>query len=122
MLQFLIVGAGGAAGAMFRYGIGLIPLNGKFPFITLIINFIGSFAIGIIVGAVTKNEDYNKNLELFLKVGVCGGFTTFSTFSLETLNLLESGSVPLGIGYALISVICCVAGVMLGKMITTCFV
>lgn len=92
MMGLLCVGAGGALGAMGRYGLGLIPLGGELPLMTLFINFLGSVAIGAIVetselavGALSREA------VLFLKVGLCGGFTTFSTFSLETLELIEGG-------------------------------
>lgn len=107
MMGLLCVGAGGALGAMGRYGLGLIPLGGELPLMTLFINFLGSVAIGAIVetselavGALSREA------VLFLKVGLCGGFTTFSTFSLETLELIEGGQYAIAGAYVLVSVVC----------------
>ena len=86
MMGLLCVGAGGALGAMGRYGLGLIPLGSELPLMTLLINFLGSVAIGAIVEASELAAGaLPREAVLFLKVGLCGGFTTFSTFSLETL-------------------------------------
>ncbi len=116
MDKFLWVGLGGALGAILRYGISLIPLKSHFPILTLITNILGAFMIGIVVGIFSKDR-ISPSMNLFLKTGVCGGFTTFSTFSLETLTLLEDGFYLLAILYALISVIGCIIGVYLGKII-----
>lgn len=114
MTGVLCVAAGGALGAALRYLCTLIPIKCDFPIITLCVNFIGSFAIGFIVGfAAEKKAD--ENLILFLKVGLCGGFTTFSTFSLEVLNLFEQKNYICGGIYAGLSFALCVIGVMLGK-------
>ena len=88
MMGLLCVGAGGALGAMGRYGLGLIPLGSELPLMTLLINFLGSVAIGAIVETSELAAGaLSREAVLFLKVGLCGGFTTFSTFSLETLEL-----------------------------------
>lgn len=112
-MQFLFVGLGGAIGAMLRFCISQIPYRGDFPLITLAINILGAFVIGIIVGNAAKLE-MNENLILFFKTGVCGGFTTFSTFSLEAYTLVQKGLVVLAISYAFLSVVCCILGVMVG--------
>lgn len=92
MTELLCVGAGGALGAMGRYGLGLIPLGSELPLMTLLINFLGSVAIGAIVETSELAAGaLSREAVLFLKVGLCGGFTTFSTFSLETLGLIEGG-------------------------------
>ena len=92
MTGLLCVGAGGALGAMGRYSLGLIPLGGELPLMTLLINFLGSVAIGAIVETSELAAGaLSREAVLFLKVGLCGGFTTFSTFSLETLELIEGG-------------------------------
>lgn len=116
MDKFLWVGLGGALGAILRYSISLLPLKSSFPFLTLITNVIGAFVIGIVVELFEKHY-LSSNINLFLKTGVCGGFTTFSTFSLETLTLLENGMPSIAMIYAFVSIIGCVIGVYLGKTI-----
>ena len=90
MIDCIVVGAGGFIGAVCRYLIGLIPLNegGAFPVKTFLINIAGSFVIGIIAALALKNSALNPRAVLFLKVGICGGFTTFSSFALETGDLI----------------------------------
>lgn len=77
MLNCLFVGIGGFAGAICRYLMGMIPLQDKsgFPWITLCINAIGAFVIGLVTAAAAKNGWGDSHLVLFLKTGVCGGFT-----------------------------------------------
>ncbi|MDO4501571.1 MAG: fluoride efflux transporter CrcB [Coriobacteriia bacterium] len=116
MLSALCVGAGGFVGALLRYLLGLLPWQGDFPLITFCINFAGSFLIGVVAEVAFQRVDQvNPQLILFLKTGLCGGFTTFSTFSLETLTLLEKGRFALGGAYAFGSLAVCLAGVMAGK-------
>lgn len=112
-MSFLFVGLGGAAGAMLRYAISLIPYKGGFPLLTFLTNIFGALIIGFIVGCASK-RNVNNNLMLFLKTGFCGGFTTFSTFSLEAYNLFVSGSKVLAVCYAVLSAVCCIVGVWLG--------
>lgn len=113
----LAVGAGGALGAVCRYGMSLLPVlqRGAFPLPTLLTNLLGAILIGLVVGAGQRWSNLSPTLLLFLRVGVCGGFTTFSTFSLESLVLLEDGRPVLFGGYVLLSVTLCLAGVWLGK-------
>ena len=107
MLNCIIVGLGGFIGAVLRYLISLIPIKNpdSFPINTFIINILGALIIGIIAFTAAKNQNLDAKLILFLKVGICGGFTTFSTFSLETANLIKSGCVLTAIIYILLSVI-----------------
>ncbi len=107
MLNAIVVGIGGFVGAVCRYLIGLIQVNEvtTFPIKTFLINIIGCIVIGIITVAVTKNNSINPQLILFLKVGVCGGFTTFSTFALETADLIKTGNPLIALLYMLGSVI-----------------
>lgn len=114
MAEILAVGAGGFIGSVLRYLAGLIPLGGDFPIITFLINFVGSFIIGFIVSFSENVFKLNPKLMLFLKTGVCGGFTTFSTFSLETFTLFKDKKYLIGGLYALSSVIACVLGAALG--------
>lgn len=116
MDKLLWVGLGGAIGAILRYGLSIIPIKLEFPVMTLITNIIGAILIGIVVGLFEKNN-ISPSTHLFLKTGVCGGFTTFSTFSLESLSLLETGKYGLGSLYIVMSVSCCILGVMIGKFI-----
>ena len=116
MDKFLWVGLGGAIGSIFRYTLSLLPIKSSFPILTLITNLLGAFIIGVVVGLFEK-QYLSSQIHLFLKTGLCGGFTTFSTFSLETLTLLENDMIFIAIVYAFISVVGCVMGVYLGKMI-----
>ena len=85
MMGLLCVGAGGALGAMGRYGLGLIPLGSELPLMTLLINFLGSVAIGAIVETSELAAGaLSREAVLFLKVGLCGGFTTFSSRAANT--------------------------------------
>ncbi len=115
-MNFLFVGAGGALGAIFRYSIGLIPYKGDFPVLTLVTNLLGAFFIGFISGAAEK-KGLSDNLVLFLKTGVCGGFTTFSTFSLESYRLIQSNHLILAVIYVVLSVGLCLAGVFFGMFL-----
>ena len=110
------VAAGGAVGAVLRYMISLLPFRGEFPTATLIVNLLGALVIGFIAGFNASGK-YNANAVTFFKTGVCGGFTTFSTFSLEAFGLLEKGRTALGVAYILLSVAGCLLGVWLGIML-----
>ena len=112
MIKCLIVGAGGAIGAIGRYLIGLLPMNPEngFPVKTFLINVIGCFIIGIIAALADKNA-VNPNLVLLIKVGICGGFTTFSSFALETEGLIAKGSIGVALMYVILSLVCGVLAV-----------
>ena len=114
-MSFLFVALGGALGAVGRYGISLIPVKTSFPVLTLVTNILGAILIGFVVGFATDREDISQNTILFWKTGVCGGFTTFSTFSLEAYQLLENKSYVLAGLYILLSVACCIVGILCGK-------
>ena len=87
-MGFIFVALGGAVGAIMRYSISLLPVRTCFPILTLVINIIGAIVIGFIVG-LAEEKQVSSNAMLFLKTGVCGGFTTFSTFSLEAVTLFD---------------------------------
>ena len=111
-MNIIIVGFGGAVGAICRYLITLLranPENG-FPIKTFMINVIGSFVIGLVAALAAKNA-MNPKAVLFLKVGICGGFTTFSSFALETEGLLEKGSAGIAMLYVILSLVCRVLAV-----------
>lgn len=116
MTGWMLAGAGGAAGAVLRYLIGLLPMNPEngFPIKTLLINLAGSFTIGMIAALAAKNA-MNPKLVVFLKAGVCGGFTTFSSFALETQQLAQKGEGGLAFLYVLLSVLLGVSMVFLAE-------
>lgn len=120
-MNFLFVGLGGAVGAMLRYSLSLIPCKTTFPLITLITNIIGALVIGIITGFAAK-KNVSANTMLFLKTGLCGGFTTFSTFSLEAYNLFQSGNCIMAVVYAVLSAVLCILGVWVGVLIASAVV
>lgn len=117
LLNCVAVGAGGFLGAVLRYLMGLIPFlqRGSLPYHTLLINLLGAILIGMIVKTADSTQLLSPSAVLFLKVGVCGGFTTFSTFSLESLELLESGRPAAFAVYVAASIVLCLAGVFGGK-------
>ncbi len=117
-LEFLFVAFGGAVGSMGRYAISLLPFKTGFPILTLITNIIGAALIGFIAGVVSNNGDVSPNAVLFWKTGVCGGFTTFSTFSLEAFTLFENKAYLSGGIYIFLSVVCCLAGILCGKKLS----
>lgn len=120
MAACLCVGAGGFLGAVLRYLASLVIYHEHFPAATLFVNFIGSLVIGIVI-EISEKTGTAPNLILFFKTGVCGGFTTFSTFSSEVLDLFEKRAYLTGAGYAAGSVIVCVLGVLLGRAIADFF-
>ena len=118
MINCIIVGLGGFIGAVARYLIGLIPIGPQngFPIKTLLINIVGAFFIGMVVALGTK-KGWNPQLILFLKVGICGGFTTFSSFALETNQLLEQGAGWSAALYVVLSVVGAVAAVSVAQFL-----
>lgn len=122
MQAYLLVGAGGALGAMGRYGFAsligrLWPMG--FPLATLLINVIGSAAMGLFVGLMARFVPaWQNEARLFFAVGILGGFTTFSAFSLDAIVLIERGDwLPAG-AYVLLSVVLCLFGLYLGLLMT----
>jgi CrcB protein len=128
MLAYLWVAIGGAIGSMARYGIGGLvsdKFSGSFPWGTLVVNVTGSFIIGVL-GALTAPEGkMNPQSRVFavqlLMTGVCGGYTTFSSFSLQTLNLLRDREWLYAGGNILLSVVLCMIAVWLGYLLGTIF-
>ena len=113
-MDFIFVALGGGLGACLRYAISLIPIHGEFPALTLLTNIFGAIAIGFIAGIFAESGSSSTNLVLFFKTGVCGGFTTFSTFSLEAYHLFEKSKYAAGTAYVALSIVLCLAGVWCG--------
>ena len=115
----------GGAGALLRYALSGI-VQGRageaFPWGTLAVNVVGCFAIGLLATAFEERSVLSSELRLALLVGLLGGFTTFSTFGLETWRLLEGGEPMAALGNALGSVVACLfavaAGIQLGRLVT----
>lgn len=117
-MNFVFVALGGAIGAAARYAISLIPIKAEFPILTFITNIIGAVLIGFVVGIFSEREAISNNTVLFWKTGVCGGFTTFSTFSLETFNLLDNKRYVVGSSYMILSCVFCIFGILCGKKLS----
>ncbi|SMB85841.1 CrcB protein [Peptoniphilus asaccharolyticus DSM 20463] len=117
MIKCLIVGLGGFIGSILRYLIGLLPIGSKinFPLKTLIINIVGSFIIGTVVAIALKDKEVSEELALFLKVGICGGFTTFSSFAFESFDLFNKGEFIVVLSYILISVVFSILAIALSQ-------
>jgi fluoride exporter len=113
--DFLLVGAGGAAGSMARFGVSFIVskyLMQPLPVATFLINITGSLIIGILFGLLARNQWLQPTGYLLLASGFCGGFTTFSSFALENINLLQKGQSGTALIYIGASII---AGLLLCK-------
>lgn len=109
--NILFVGMGGAVGSMLRYGISLLTatMHGPATIATLAVNIIGSLALGLLTATCGQGS-----WMLFATVGVCGGFTTFSTFSVQSVALLQQGRYAAGVLYILGTLICCLLSTLLG--------
>ena len=118
MTRLLIVAAGGALGAVARYGVGrLMPASG-WPWPTLTVNVVGGVLMGLLAGWLAfRGGAQGEAIRLFAGVGVLGGFTTFSAFSLETALMIEKRQFALASGYVAASVVLSVAALFLGLMI-----
>ncbi len=118
---FLLVGAGGALGAMGRYGVGLAVARlgfSGFPLATMLVNIAGSLAMGLFIGILARTlPPMQAEARLFVAIGLLGGFTTFSAFSLDVISLLERGQMGGALLYALVSVIGSVLALGLGLLI-----
>ncbi len=116
MSNFLLVALGGGLGAAGRYGVSLaLPAKpGEWPWATFSINVLGSLLIGVLAGWLSTRGEAGEPWRLFLGVGMLGGFTTFSAYSLETLRMVERGEWPMAIMYALGSVLAGLAAVAIG--------
>ncbi len=117
MINILAVGAGGFLGAVLRYLAGMLPLGqpSGFPLTTFCINLLGSFLIGFVSQIAADRQTAGDPATLFLKVGLCGGFTTFSTFALENFTLINENRTGMALFYMILSFSACIAGVLAGS-------
>jgi CrcB protein len=122
MLEYILVMVGGALGTGARFWVsGFVAERGGelFPLGTLVVNITGSFAVGFLAAFMDPQGFFlmSPRLRQFLMVGVCGGYTTFSSFSLQTLDLVRDGDwFKAGLN-TLLSFVCCLAAVWLGRIL-----
>lgn len=117
MINTLAIFIAGGIGAVLRYLTGVFCTRFvacNLPIATLSVNIIGSFILAILFVFFINKTDINQSIKLALMVGFCGGFTTFSTFSLEVFELLKNGNYLLGISYIIISLALCLIATLLG--------
>ena len=117
-MSSLYVAAGGGLGAWLRYLVGRAwgasGGTGAFPYATLTVNIAGSFAMGLLAGWLARFGAHGEGWRLLLGVGVLGGFTTFSAFSLELVNMIQRGAWGHAGGYITLSVVGGIAGLLVG--------
>jgi len=116
---YLLIAVGGAVGSLLRYLIGGVVQRmsaSGFPVGTMFVNVSGCFLIGILVRQFL-NMQLTPEARAFLVVGFCGGFTTFSTFSAETLGLIEGGEYGRAMGYVILSVVLCLGATFAGMSV-----
>ena len=121
MKHLLLVGLGGFIGSAARFLVSKLNLSWHFfsiPMGTLTVNVLGSFIIGILVGISAKSDLISTDLRVFLMVGFCGGFTTFSSFSSENLMLMQNGQVFTVLIYTSLSILLGFLAVYLGYIFT----
>ena len=124
MKQFLLVGIGGFIGSVARFWVSKLNIYFHFlsiPMGTLTVNILGSFIIGFITGISAKSELISPSLRLFLMVGICGGFTTFSSFTNENMTLIQNGQILSALLYTGLSIFLGFSAVYLGFLITNLF-
>ena len=120
-MAYVWVMVGSALGGVLRYTLTRLTLtvSAGFPFGTVLINVLGSFVIGYFGTLTLQSGRYavSDNVRLFVMVGICGGFTTFSSFSLQTFDLMRSGAWGRAMANVVVSVVLCVAAVGAGHML-----
>jgi len=122
LIQILLVGIGGFAGSVFRYTLSLwmsdrVASSSSFPLGTFTVNVIGCFIIGLLAGLLIISGEISEKARLFVVVGFLGGFTTFSAFSFESLNLLRSGHSITALTYMLLTLVITLLVTCLGYII-----
>jgi len=111
--NILLVAIGGMLGSIGRYVCSLLIKHQSFPFATLTVNIAGSFVIGCVMSLAAKHNNFG-DWRLFLATGICGGFTTFSAFSWECINMLEQQKYLQAIVYVLVSLLAGFTATLLG--------
>lgn len=119
----MLVGAGGFIGATLRFLVGrLVPFSlGSFPWATFAVNVVGCLLVGVAYGIADRAGVFSEEMRLFLAVGFCGGFTTFSTFGNETLQMFQNGQFAMPIVYIALSVVLGITAVLAGRYVVGVF-
>ncbi len=122
MQTYVVIGLGGAVGSIARHWCNSLAASlfgVAFPWGTLVINVLGSMVIGFAAATMHEGGRFpvSEDVRLFLMVGVCGGYTTFSAFSLQTLTLIQGGQWGPAAGNIGLSVVLCLAGVWIGYLL-----
>jgi CrcB protein len=120
MNHLLLASLGGAIGAGLRFMVGSVAIRlmgVSFPWATLFVNVVGSLLMGILIGILARRTGTPNEVRIFLATGILGGFTTFSAFSLDAINLWQRGESSVAAGYVLASVVFSLLALFLGLMI-----
>jgi CrcB protein len=118
--SILLVGLGGAVGSMLRYLTSILInkyTNSHFPWATFTVNILGCFLIGLLFGMLEKQQIASQNIKLLFITGFCGGYTTFSAFSIENVSLLQGQHSLVAFAYMAASIIAGLGAVWLGLFI-----
>jgi CrcB protein len=118
--SLLLVGLGGGLGSILRYSISLFIqryYNDHFPVATLIANFLGCLLIGVLIAILGRSVTMQTEIKLLLITGFCGGFTTFSAFASENIQLFQSGQINTAMVYILLSIVLCLLAVWCGMLV-----
>jgi CrcB protein len=117
MKTILLIGLGGGIGSIMRYLTSMLvakQVSSVFPWATFVVNIIGCLVAGIILGVLERQQVLNSDLKFLLITGFCGGYTTFSAFSVENIQLLQSGHSLIALLYISISILLGVMAVWVG--------
>ena len=117
--SFILVGIGGFMGSAARFAVSFFIKSPALPLATLMVNIIGSCIIGMVMGWSIQNHQLHQDWKLFLASGLCGGFTTFSAFSMENIQLMQEGKIGLCLLYISLSVVLGIAAAWMGYRITS---
>jgi CrcB protein len=125
LIKILLLAAGGAIGTVGRYAVSGLThkiIAGTFPYGTLVVNILGSFIIGLLWGT-WESSSISSNTRTFIFIGILGGFTTFSTFTLETVNMFRDGEIRLALlnvlAQNILGIIMVFAGLMAARGLLT---